>query len=145
LLAFEKVIAASLPASRDLQRGGQTRKGTPAEHVEKVSRQLLMRILFFSHYYPPEVNAPASRTSEHCQRWAAQGHDVTVVTCIPNCPTGVAFDGYRNRLRRQVERREGVEVVRVWTFLAPNAGTVRRILNYLSYLLSAVCAGLRVR
>ena len=28
-----------------------------------------MRILFFTHYYPPEVNAPASRTSEHCRAW----------------------------------------------------------------------------
>jgi glycosyltransferase involved in cell wall biosynthesis len=104
-----------------------------------------MRILFLSHYYPPEVNAPAARTSEHCQRWASQGHEVTVVTCVPNCPDGAVFGGYRNRLRRQVEMRDGVEVIRIWTCLAPNAGRVRRILNYLSYMISAVWAGLWVR
>lgn len=101
-----------------------------------------MRILFFCHYYPPEVNAPAARTSEHGARWAAAGHDVTVVTCVPNCPDGRVFAGYRNRLRRQIEIIDGVRVVRVWTYLAPNSGTVRRIVNYLSYLLSAVWASL---
>jgi len=35
-----------------------------------------MRILFFSHYFPPEVNAPAVRTYEHCRRWADDGHEV---------------------------------------------------------------------
>ncbi len=101
-----------------------------------------MKILFFCHYFPPEVNAPATRTYEHCVRWAAAGHDVTVVTCVPNCPDGVVYPGYRNRLRRQVEHIDGIRVVRVWTYVAPNAGTVRRIANYLSYLLSAVWAAL---
>ncbi|MCL4207864.1 MAG: glycosyltransferase family 4 protein [Pirellulaceae bacterium] len=101
-----------------------------------------MRILFFSHYFPPEGNAPASRTYEHTVRWARAGHDVTVVTCAPNCPDGVVYPGYRNRLRSQVEVADGVRVVRVWTYVAPNAGTVRRIANYVSYMFSAVLASL---
>jgi hypothetical protein len=52
-----------------------------------------MNILFFSHYFPPEVNAPATRTYEHCVRWAKAGHDVTVVTCVPNCPDGLVYPG----------------------------------------------------
>jgi len=101
-----------------------------------------LRILFLSHYFPPEGNAPASRTFEHCARWARAGHDVTVVTCAPNCPAGVVYPGYKNRLRRQIERVDGVRVVRVWTYLAANAGTVRRIANYLSFLLSATLASI---
>jgi len=103
-----------------------------------------VKILFFTHYFPPESNAPAARTHEHCVRWAREGHDVTVVTCAPNCPSGVVFAGYRNRLRRQVETVEGVRVVRVWTYVAPNAGTVRRIANYVSYMLSAIIVSLRL-
>jgi glycosyltransferase involved in cell wall biosynthesis len=98
-----------------------------------------MRIVFFSHYYPPEVNAPASRTAEHCQLWAAAGHDVTVVTSAPNAPKGVVYPGYKNRLFQR-ETRDGVNVVRVWTFLAANEGFLRRSLNYLSFLLSATLA-----
>jgi len=75
-------------------------------------------------------------------RWTRAGHDVTVVTCVPNCPDGVVFDGYRNRFRPQVEQVDGVRVVRVWTLVAPNAGTLRRIANYVSYMLSAVLASL---
>jgi len=98
-----------------------------------------MRIIFFSHYYPPEVNAPASRTSEHCRAWVKAGHDVTVVTCVPNHPSGKVYPGYKNSLF-QTEILDGVRVVRVWTFLAANEGFVLRTLNYLSYLLSATLA-----
>ena len=100
-----------------------------------------MRILFFSHYFPPEGNAPASRTFDHCTRWAAAGHEVTVVTCAPNHPEGKLYPGYRNRLR-QVENVKGVRVVRVVTFLAANKGKWCRIANYLSYLVTAVLAGI---
>lgn len=101
-----------------------------------------MKILFFCHYFPPEVNAPASRTYEHAIRWVRAGHDVTVVTCAPNCPDGVVFAGYRNKLRSQTEMIDGIRVVRVWTWIAPNKGMVFRILNYISYMLSAVWSAL---
>ena len=104
-----------------------------------------MKILFFSHYFPPEGNAPASRTYEHCVRWAKAGHDVTVITCVPNVPNGVPYEGYRNRFRSQRETIDGINVIRVWTFLAPNSGFARRILNYLSYMVMAVMAGLFVK
>lgn len=102
-----------------------------------------MRILFLTHYFPPEVNAPASRTFDHCLRWVRAGHEVTVLTCAPNCPSGIVYPGYRNAWR-QTETVEGIRVVRVWTYLAPNAGFVRRVLNYLSYLASALLASIRL-
>jgi glycosyltransferase involved in cell wall biosynthesis len=98
-----------------------------------------MRILFFTHYYPPEVNAPASRTSEHCRAWMQAGAEVTVVTCAPNHPNGKVYPGYRNRLW-QVETRDGVKVVRLWTWLAANEGFLPRILNYVSYMIASVLA-----
>ena len=98
-----------------------------------------MRILFFSHYYVPEVNAPASRTSEHARAWAAAGHDVTIVTCAPNHPAGRVYPGYANRLW-QTERIDGVTVHRVWTYLSANEGFVGRIFNYLSFLVAATLA-----
>ena len=103
-----------------------------------------MRILFLSHYFPPEGNAPASRVHQLCRRWVADGHQVTVLTCAPNHPTGKVYPGYRNRVR-QHESIDGIEVIRVWTFLAANQGTLRRSLNYASFLFSAVVVGLFVR
>jgi glycosyltransferase involved in cell wall biosynthesis len=92
-----------------------------------------MRILFLSHYFPPEVNAPASRTYDHCVAWVRAGHEVTVVTCAPNHPKGLLYDGYGNHWFQR-EIKDGIHVIRVWTYLSPNEGFVRRTSNYLSYL-----------
>lgn len=100
-----------------------------------------MDILFFTHYFPPEVNAPASRTYANCRRWAQAGDRVTVVTGFPNCPDGVIYPGYKNRPYRR-EMVDGIEVIRVWTLIAPNRGTLLRSLNYLTYSLSALVASL---
>ncbi|MEM8647186.1 MAG: glycosyltransferase WbuB, partial [Pseudomonadota bacterium] len=67
-----------------------------------------MHILFLTDNFPPEVNAPASRTFEHCRQWVRDGHQVTVITCAPNFPKGQVFDGYRNRLW-QTEEMEGIK------------------------------------
>ncbi|MFW6287102.1 MAG: glycosyltransferase, partial [Candidatus Sumerlaeota bacterium] len=104
-----------------------------------------MHILFLSHYFPPEGNAPASRTYENCKRWVRAGHEITVVTCAPNVPNGVVYEGYKNRLRPQHEEMDGIHVIRVWTYIAPNKGTVRRIANYLSYMFSAIWFSLFVK
>jgi glycosyltransferase involved in cell wall biosynthesis len=100
-----------------------------------------MRILFLSHYFPPEVNAPATRTYEHCRQWVKDGHQVTVVTCAPNHPQGRVYEGYRNRLYQR-ETKDGINVVRVWTFVTANEGSFKRTLNYISYMCSAVALSL---
>ncbi|MBN1552990.1 glycosyltransferase family 4 protein [bacterium] len=101
-----------------------------------------MNIMFLSHYFPPEVNAPATRTFEHCRRWVSAGHHVTVVTCAPNCPEGRVYEGYKNKLIQE-EIVDGIRVVRLWTYIAANKGTVRRIINYLSFMVSALFYGMR--
>ena len=103
-----------------------------------------MRILFISHYFPPEVNAPASRTHEHCRRWVADGHDVTVITGVPNHPAGELFPGFENRWLQE-ESVDGIRVIRTWMLLTPNAGFLRRILNYVLFGVTAILAARRVR
>lgn len=101
-----------------------------------------MKILFFSHYYTPEGNAPATRVSALCERWAKAGHEVTVVTCPPNVPDGVVYDGYANR--RTSEVINGVKVERVKLYIAANKGAVKRMLNFVSYFFKALFAALRL-
>jgi glycosyltransferase involved in cell wall biosynthesis len=103
-----------------------------------------MHILFLSDNFPPEVNAPASRTFEHCREWVRAGHAVTVITTAPNFPKGVVFPGYRNRLW-QWEELEGIRVLRVLTYITANAGFAKRTLDYLSFMVSGFLAGLLVR
>ena len=101
-----------------------------------------MKILFLSHYYLPEGNAPATRVSALAERWVKAGHSVTVITCAPNVPNGVVYEGYANKWCVR-ETINGVNVIRVWTYLAANKGAVKRMLNFVSYLFSAVFRALR--
>ena len=100
-----------------------------------------MHVLVVTDNFAPERNAPAVRTFAHAKRWVAAGTEVTVVTSAPNFPAGVVQPPYRNRLFQR-ERMEGVEVARVWTYLAPNSGVVRRSLDFLSFAVSGFFAGL---
>lgn len=101
-----------------------------------------MKILFFSHYYTPEGNAPATRVSALCERWVKAGHEVTVVTGAPNVPNGIVYEGYRNE--RTSEVVNGVKVERVKTYIAANKGVVKRMLNYVTFFLSALWTGVRL-
>jgi glycosyltransferase involved in cell wall biosynthesis len=103
-----------------------------------------MHILFLTDNFPPEVNAPASRTFEHCREWVKAGHQVTVITGAPNFPKGKVFNGYRNRLWQQ-EIMAGIRVIRVWTYITANEGFARRTLDYLSYMFTSFLASLFVR
>ncbi|MCX5724485.1 MAG: glycosyltransferase family 4 protein [Nitrospirae bacterium] len=98
-----------------------------------------MHILFLTDNFPPEVNAPASRTFEHCREWVRAGHQVTVVTGVPNFPKGTIYPGYRNRLW-QSEVMDNIRVIRVWTYITGNEGFVKRTLDYLSYMVASVLA-----
>jgi glycosyltransferase involved in cell wall biosynthesis len=69
---------------------------------------------------------------------------VTVITCVPNFPNGKVFKGYRNRLW-QTEDMEGIRVIRVWSYITRNDGFTKRILDYLSFMVSAFLAAMFVR
>jgi glycosyltransferase involved in cell wall biosynthesis len=99
-----------------------------------------VRILFVSDNFPPERNAPATRVHEHACYWAKWGHEVTILTGVPNFPEGKVFSGYRNRWRQE-EWIDGIRVVRVKTFITANEGTLLRTLDYLSFMASAFIAG----
>ena len=103
-----------------------------------------MHILFLTDNFPPEVNAPASRTFEHCRIWVEQGHAVTVITCAPNFPAGKVFAGYKNKLW-QTEMMDGIKVIRVWSYITANEGFIKRILDYVSFMPPAVVASFFVR
>ena len=100
-----------------------------------------MNILFLADNFPPERNAQASRVFERACYWVRWGHKVTVITCCPNFPEGKAYAGYENRWRH-VDQLNGIRIVRVKTFFAPNAGSILRILDFLSYMVTAFFAGL---
>ena len=103
-----------------------------------------MRILFLTDNFPPENNAPATRTYEHCLKWSRMGYEITVITCFPNFPNGKVFGGYTNKLY-QKEVINGIKVIRVWSYITENSGFIKRIIDYMSYALTSFLFGLFVK
>lgn len=100
-----------------------------------------MRFTILTQYFPPEIGAAQARLLAVSKELQRAGHEVTVVTALPNHPTGRLLPGYRSRLFMR-ESVEGVPVLRTWVYPALGSGP-RRILNYLSFAVSCVLGLLR--
>lgn len=101
-----------------------------------------MRILFLTQNFPPEIGAKAARLFELAKRLAARGHDVRVITAMPNYPTGRVFEGFRGKFRHE-ERVEGVQVVRTWLKPSNSVRMLPRLVSYLTFLLTSLLFGTR--
>ena len=95
-----------------------------------------MKIVFFTDHFVPEISAPAAHIFDRCKIWVQQGHDVTVITNVPNYPLGEPYEGYKNRLRYW-EVLDGIKVLRVGTYMAENKGAFKRTIDYVSYAVSS--------
>lgn len=100
----------------------------------------MSHILFISPYYPPENGAAAACVGETCTRLVKLGHQVTVLTTLPNYPTGIVLPEYRGRLLQE-EMRDSVRVVRIWSWVSPNKSFLHRIKWHLSFALLAPLFG----
>jgi len=102
-----------------------------------------LKILFITENFPPEVNAAATRVYERACYWAKAGHDVTVLTCFPNFPQGKLYPGYRQSLYDD-SVMDGIRVIRLPTYVARNEGFFRRTLDFVSFMIVSIAAGLFV-
>ncbi len=94
-----------------------------------------MKVLFVSNYFPPEVNAPATRIYEHARQWSQETGSIEVITSVPNYPEGVLHDGFQNKFSQ--EKVDDIFVTRVPMYIAENKGFLRRTLSYISFGLTA--------
>lgn len=95
------------------------------------------RVLVLSQYYWPEPGAPQIRLSNLARELRRLGVEVCVLTGMPNYPLGRIFENYRARLHSR-EIVDGVPVERVWLFPAAGRGSLKRLLNYLSFTLAVL-------
>jgi colanic acid biosynthesis glycosyl transferase WcaI len=102
-----------------------------------------VRFLILTQYFPPEHGAPQVRLAAFARVLHRAGHEVEVVTAMPNYPTGRIFESYRRAFYRR-EEWEGVAVHRVWLYAAMGAG-FKRLVNYLSFTVTSLVALLRAR
>ena len=99
-----------------------------------------MRILFLTQYFPPETGAPSNRLSDLADRLANLGHQVTVLTALPNYPQGVIFDGYRGHFM-MTEKRNSIQVIRSWIFATQSKKFLPKLVNYFSFAILSCLVG----
>ena len=90
-----------------------------------------MKILVFCQYYYPEN----FQINDICEQLAHDGNDVTVITGLPNYPSGIIPDEYKYGQKRD-EIINGVHVIRCFE-IGRRKGTLGLAVNYLSYCISA--------
>jgi len=99
-----------------------------------------MRILFLTQYCPPEVGAPQNRIFEFAKKLKEFGHEVTILTALPNYPRGEIFEEYRGK-KIVLEEIEGIKIIRTSIYATKSKSFTKRLRNYLSFTFSAVFQG----
>jgi colanic acid biosynthesis glycosyl transferase WcaI len=102
-----------------------------------------MRILYLSQYFPPEAGATQTRAYEMASTWVKLGHQVTMLCEFPNHPSGIIPQSYKGKFFERCNL-EGIDVIRVWVKASPQKNFCNRMLFYLTYMLTAILAGLLI-
>jgi len=100
-----------------------------------------MKILMLTQYFYPEVGATQTRIYEFARNLISKGHEVTVITEVPNHPIGIIHEQYQGKLFI-MEEIDAIRVIRVWVWARQKKSFANRILFYLSYMVMSFFAGL---
>jgi colanic acid biosynthesis glycosyl transferase WcaI len=95
-----------------------------------------MKFLFLTQYFPPEIGAAPTRLSSVMRELRGFGHQVEVVTALPNYPVGKIQPGYTGKFYHR-ELRDGVTVHRTWLYATAGSG-LPRLMNYLSFVVTSL-------
>jgi len=109
-----------------------------------MTNQKQVRILFLSHFYPPEMGGAAARISGLAKWLVKFGHDVTVITGYPNYPTGKIYPEYKNK-KNKIEFIDDVQIIRSKVLPVSYQSILVRLLNYFTLFFTALWNGIRKR
>ncbi len=100
-----------------------------------------LKFLILTQYFPPEIGGAPTRLFSIATELKRLGHEVEVVTGMPNYPRGKLFAGYERSFYR-LELRDGLTIHRVWLYPATGGG-IQRMLNYVSFTFTSLLGILR--
>lgn len=95
-----------------------------------------MNIWVITQFYKPEPSAPSQRLGGFARIWQKSGVNVSVLTALPNHPTGYIYESHRNKGAFYAEVIDGVNVYRHWLATGPAKTANRRIKAQATFALS---------
>lgn len=101
-----------------------------------------MKIGLITQWFPPERGS-AALPGTIADALARRGHNIDVVTAFPNYPEGELQEGWRQRWGHSERRGESIMVHRTPIYVSHDERAWRRMVNYLSFALSASLTSFR--
>ncbi len=95
-----------------------------------------MRILIYSYNYYPEPIGIAPLMTELAEGLVKRGHQVRVVTAMPNYPERRIYEGYRGKYYL-TEVKNGVQIQRSYVWIRPQPNLLDRILLDASFVFTS--------
>ncbi|MBU7584993.1 MAG: glycosyltransferase family 4 protein [Nostoc sp. TH1S01] len=95
-----------------------------------------MRILIYSYNYYPEPIGIAPLMTELAEGLAKRGHEVRVVTAMPNYPERQIYEGYRGKFYMN-EYKNGVQIQRSYVWIRPQPNLLDRIMLDASFVVTS--------
>lgn len=100
-----------------------------------------MKVLFLTQYFPPETGAPQNRLHSLANYLSDFGAEVSVLTAMPNYPKTEVYEGYQGKT--YLKEQDGkLTIHRSWIYVSKSKGVVPRLLNYFSFVFTALWVGL---
>ena len=100
-----------------------------------------MKFTILTQYYPPETGAPQNRLSDLALQLKNAGHDVTILTAMPNYPQNEIHANYKGRYFIS-ESLNGISILRSWIYVGKSRSVIPRLFNYFSFVISSFIWGI---
>ena len=94
-------------------------------------------ILIITSYFPPEIGAASNRIFELSRGLQKHDFNVTILTPLPNYPTGQIFEGYKGQFKH-ISKENNITINRLWIYASNSKNKMLRLLAMLSYSFSLI-------
>lgn len=92
--------------------------------------------MIITSYFPPEIGAASNRIY-HLAEGLKNDYDISVVTPLPNYPTGKIFSDYRGKFSSKT-KENGIIINRLWIYASVSKNKFLRLIAMLSYSFSLI-------
>jgi glycosyltransferase involved in cell wall biosynthesis len=94
-------------------------------------------VLIITSYFPPEIGAASNRIFQLANGLQQHDFNITVLTPLPNYPTGKIFEAYTGKFRH-VSEEKNITVNRLWIYASNSKNKLLRLIAMLSYSFSLI-------
>ena len=95
----------------------------------------MKEILIITSYFPPEIGAASNRIFHLADGLQKRQYKVSVITPLPNYPTGKIFSDYKGKFRHSSEENN-INIHRLWIYATISKNKFLRLIAMVSYSFS---------